>query len=52
MDQLLHIALAAPQNATSTSHNMAVAWPYIAFSIIIILGLVGTARRVLRNQND
>jgi len=52
MNQVLPIALAATQNATSTSHNVAVAWPYMLFSILIILGLVGTAHRILSNQND
>jgi hypothetical protein len=52
MDQVISTALAATQNATSTSHNVAVAWPYILFSIFIILGLIGTAHRILSNQND
>lgn len=44
--------VAASVTASSTSHNVAVAWPYIAFSIFIILGLIGTARKILRNQTD
>jgi hypothetical protein len=52
MVEFVHTSFAATQTATSTSQNLSVAWPYIAVSIIIILGLVGTARRVLSNQID
>lgn len=42
--------LAAHETASSTTHNMAVAWPYVLFSIFLVLSLVGIALRILRNQ--
>lgn len=52
MVEFVHTSFAATQTATSTSQNLSVAWPYILFSIFIILGLIGTAHRILRNQTD
>ena len=44
--------LAAGQVATSTSHNLTVAWPYVLFSICLAISLISIAMRILRNQTD
>lgn len=53
MNQLLHTTqvFAASESATSTAHNLTVAWPYVAFSVLLAASLVGVSRRILRNQN-
>jgi hypothetical protein len=42
--------LAAYETASSTSHNVAVAWPYVVFSVFLALSLIGIALKILRNQ--
>ncbi len=36
---------------TSTEHNLSVAWPYITFSILLVLSLIGVALKLTRNQS-
>ena len=48
MSQVLNNALAASVHASSTGNALAVSWPYAVFSVIVIFGLVGTAKRMLR----
>lgn len=53
MNQFFEVAsvLAANESATSTAHNLSVAWPYVAFSVLLAGSLVGVSRRILRNKN-
>ena len=43
--------VAATESASSTSHNLGVAWPYVVFSVLLAVSLAGVARRILRNKN-
>lgn len=43
------IALADTNSASSTAHNVSVAWPYVLVSVLVVLSLVGTAVKLLRN---
>lgn len=52
MIQPVTIALADTGAATSTAHNFLVAWPYVLVSVLVVLSLIGTAVKLLRNQND
>jgi hypothetical protein len=42
----------AAESATSTTASLATAWPYVAISVLLTLGLIGTAFKILRNQKD
>ncbi len=42
----------AAESATSTAKALATAWPYLAISVLVTLGLVSTAFKILRNQTD
>ncbi len=42
----------AASAASSTTPISAAVWPYVGLIIVILLGLVGTARKATRNQND
>ncbi|MEY2665318.1 MAG: hypothetical protein RLZZ480_423 [Candidatus Parcubacteria bacterium] len=39
----------AAENASSTVTRDTTAWPYLLISVLITIGLVGTALKVLRN---
>ena len=41
----------AAESASSTTTSLTTVWPYVAISVLLALGLVGTAVKVLRNQN-
>jgi hypothetical protein len=38
--------------ATSTTETLTTAWAFVGIFVIIILGLIGTAAKLLRNQNN
>lgn len=52
LSPVIDTVFAETGSASSTTHNLSVAWPYVLVSVLVVLSLIGTAVTILRNQSN